>query len=255
MVIQSVRPYVSSEDIDKGTRWSSDIANELAESTFGILCITKENLDAPWINFEAGALSKTIDKSLVAPFLFDIKRSEVKGPLLQFQSTINEREDIKKLLISINNRQKEEERLEDQSLQKTLEVWWPQLENSLNSINDHREDQKTLNKQNHKEEILEELLELARNQQKLLRSPQELLPPDYVRHLLRIHDHPSGIHEEITEMAMFQLERLIAKADQLALPEEEGVMLINGLKEVRGLLRDTLRIRRPIRVRSSPSST
>lgn len=81
-------PYVSSEDIDKGARWSTDIAKELEDSTFGILCVTKENLEAPWLSFEAGALSKTMEKSFVTPFLFDIKRSEVQGPILQFQSTI-----------------------------------------------------------------------------------------------------------------------------------------------------------------------
>ena len=57
-VIQSIEPYVSSEDIDKGARWSTDIAKELENSTFGILCVTKENLEAPWLSFEAGALSK-----------------------------------------------------------------------------------------------------------------------------------------------------------------------------------------------------
>ncbi len=94
-VIQSVVPYVSSEDIDKGARWSTDIAKELEDSTFGILCVTKDNLNAPWLSFEAGALSKTMDKSFVSPFLFDIKRAEVNGPILQFQSTIFEKEDIK----------------------------------------------------------------------------------------------------------------------------------------------------------------
>lgn len=54
-VLQSIVPYVSSEDIDKGARWSTDIAQELELSAFGILLITKENLNAPWINFEAGA--------------------------------------------------------------------------------------------------------------------------------------------------------------------------------------------------------
>ena len=97
-VIQSLEPYVSSEDIDKGARWSSDIAKELEDSTFGILCVTKDNLHAPWLSFEAGALSKTMDKSFVTPFLFDIKRSEVNGPILQFQSTVFEKEDIKNIL-------------------------------------------------------------------------------------------------------------------------------------------------------------
>ena len=97
-VIQSIEPYVSSEDIDKGARWSTDIATELANSTFRILCVTKDNFEAPWLSFEAGALSKTMEKSFVTPFLFDIKRSEVKGPILQFQSTIFEQEDIKKMV-------------------------------------------------------------------------------------------------------------------------------------------------------------
>ena len=91
-VIQEIEPYVSSEDIDKGARWSTDIAKELENSTFGILCVTRDNIIAPWLNFEAGALSKTMDKSFVSPFLFDIKRSEVNGPILQFQSTVFEKE-------------------------------------------------------------------------------------------------------------------------------------------------------------------
>src|SRR4051794_33907999 len=84
-VIQSIEPFVSSEDIDKGARWSSDIPKELEDSSFGILCIPTQNLDAPWVNFEAGALSKSLERSRVAPFLFGVDRTDVKGPLLQFQ--------------------------------------------------------------------------------------------------------------------------------------------------------------------------
>ncbi|HEX8391686.1 MAG TPA: hypothetical protein VF665_04935 [Longimicrobium sp.] len=102
LVIQSVQPYVSSEDIDKGARWSSDIAAELAESTYGILFVTPENIEAPWLNFEAGALSKAVDKAFVTPFLFGVKRSDVKGRIVQFQSAIYERADVWKMLQSIN---------------------------------------------------------------------------------------------------------------------------------------------------------
>jgi hypothetical protein len=194
-VIQAVHPYVSSEDIDKGTRWSTDIAQELAESTYGILCITRENLSAPWINFEAGALSKTIDKANVSPFLFGIKRSEVHGPLLQFQSTIYEKEDVGKLLLSLNNRIEERDRLEDSLLRKSFNVWWPQLQEQLDAVDEKNEGEQG-DKPEKKEGItrealtnyaviLEELLELARNQQKLLRSPEDLLPPSYVEFILR----------------------------------------------------------------------
>ena len=58
--------------------------------------MTRENVNAPWVNFEARALSKMIDKSNVTPFLFDLKRSEVQGPLLQFQSAIYEKYEVRK---------------------------------------------------------------------------------------------------------------------------------------------------------------
>lgn len=67
-VLQSVSPYVSSEDIDKGARWSTDISKELERSAYGIIVVTHEDIDAPWVNFEAGALSKTVEKSKVSPF-------------------------------------------------------------------------------------------------------------------------------------------------------------------------------------------
>ena len=64
--------------------------------------MTKDNLEAPWLLFEAGALSKMMDKSSVCPFIFDLKRAEVKGPILQFQSTIFDKDDVKKLLLTLN---------------------------------------------------------------------------------------------------------------------------------------------------------
>ena len=39
-VLQSVEPYVSSEDIDKGARWSAEIGYQLNDTDFGILRVT-----------------------------------------------------------------------------------------------------------------------------------------------------------------------------------------------------------------------
>lgn len=172
-VIQSLEPYVSSEDIDKGTRWSTDIAKELEDSTFGILCVTKENLTAPWLTFEAGALSKTMDKSFVSPFLFDIKRSEVDGPILQFQSTIFNKDDVHKLLKTLNKACGEEQ-LTDERLEKAFNVWWPTLENELQALKEVEENEgsegSSVNSPE-SSEILEEILDLSRTNQKLLRNP------------------------------------------------------------------------------------
>lgn len=57
-VIQSLEPWMSDQDISSGQRWNSEISNQLAESNYGIICITPENQIAPWLNFEAGAVAK-----------------------------------------------------------------------------------------------------------------------------------------------------------------------------------------------------
>ena len=46
-VIQSVEPYMSEEDIEKGTRWSQDITRELELCNYGIICVTRTNIEAP----------------------------------------------------------------------------------------------------------------------------------------------------------------------------------------------------------------
>jgi len=74
-VIQAVEPYVSSEDIDPGVRWGVDIAGQLDDTEFGVLCVTRNNVTAPWLNFEAGALSKSVERSRVVPFLIDLSPS------------------------------------------------------------------------------------------------------------------------------------------------------------------------------------
>lgn len=177
-VIQTIEPYVSSEDIDKGARWSIDIANELENSTYGILCVTKENINAPWLMFEAGALSKTMDKTRVSPFLFDVKRSEVDGPILQFQSTIWDKGDIQKLVTGLSKASGNEV-LTDERLSKTFDVWYPTLEIEFNKIKELNlnSNYKEVNSGENEVEnakILEEILDLSRVNQKILRDPDHV---------------------------------------------------------------------------------
>jgi hypothetical protein len=79
LVLQNVTPYMSSGDIPAGTRWLRSVSSELDTCNFGILCITPENLRAPWIHFEAGALSKALDNSHVVPMLFVLTRLRLDG--------------------------------------------------------------------------------------------------------------------------------------------------------------------------------
>ncbi|HEX4806877.1 MAG TPA: TIR domain-containing protein [Conexibacter sp.] len=180
-VLQVVEPYVSSEDIDKGARWSSDISKELEASSFGIICVTPDNLDAAWVNFEAGALSKSIERSRVAPFLFGVDRTAVQGPLLQFQSTLVEHDDVRKLIVSLN-KACNGSGLDETRLDEVFEVWWPHLQGRLQGL--ATEAPPTPGPKRKTEDVLAEVLELVRSQQKLLSNPEELLPAGYLRFAL-----------------------------------------------------------------------
>jgi hypothetical protein len=130
-VIQAVKPFISTGDIDKGKRWSDVLSSELNETAYGILVITPDNFDKPWIHFEAGAISKAVDKSYVSPFLFNIDPLRVVGPLSQFQATINDPEDILRLLHSINGRLPEDQQLTSEVLDREFELLWPDLKKKL----------------------------------------------------------------------------------------------------------------------------
>ncbi|WP_417799883.1 TIR domain-containing protein [Tenacibaculum sp.] len=241
-VIQSIQPYVSSEDIDKGARWSTDIAKELEDSGFGILCVTKENLHAPWLTFEAGALSKKLEKSYVSPFLFDIKRSEINGPILQFQSTVHNEEDVLKLIKTIN-KACGDTKLSDEMVEKAFKAWYPTLQEELKKVTEEfkTEEADTEEPEKEKQEILEELLELTRINQKILRSPEVLLPPDYLNDVLRergdkramiFYDEYRHFNKELEHM-IYRLKELVDRYSGEKMPVDEEFMdLVMRMSEI-----------------------
>ena len=84
-VLQYVKPWLSNHDIPSGTRWPQQLGSQLQDLKTGILCLTPDNVAAPWILFEAGSLSKALDDSLVCPYLFGLEPTAVEWPLAQFQ--------------------------------------------------------------------------------------------------------------------------------------------------------------------------
>jgi RNA polymerase sigma factor (sigma-70 family) len=132
-VMNSVEPFVSSEDIYAGARWQSDIASTLDISNFGIVCVTRENQGSPWLNFEAGALAKAVDVSRVIPLAVDLKPSDVELPLGQFQAQPATEDGLRAVVVSINDALGET-RLSDELLRESFAVWWPTLEAKLHRI-------------------------------------------------------------------------------------------------------------------------
>jgi len=165
-VLQFVKPYFTPNDIEKGTRWSTEIAGELESSNAGIICLTKDNLNKPWILFEAGALSKNFGKANVCTILFNLDNADLTGPLTSFQSTKFDKTDFKKLLTTINNTGGDS-KLESAVLNDVFEMWWPKLEAKIKEILQNHVSESD-DKLRSEREILEEVLELTRINSKRL---------------------------------------------------------------------------------------
>jgi hypothetical protein len=122
-----VEPWLS-EEMPKGIRWSPEVAKTLDETRFGIFCVTPENQSESWINFEAGALSKTVkERTYVCPYLIELKPTDIVGPLKEFQLTKTDREDTFRLTQSMNQALGEQA-LSDEKLKTSFNKWWPDLE-------------------------------------------------------------------------------------------------------------------------------
>ena len=184
-VLQSVKPYFTPDDIEKGARWSDEIANELSSSQLGIICLTLENQNSPWILFEAGALSKNIEESKVYPILFNFDTTDLSGPLASFQATKFNKEDIKMLLESINN-SCNETKIEQKNLDETFEMWWPKLEEKIKDILT-KEKTSTKPKKRTDRELLEEILDLTRSNSKSIFPEQRRVSRITLENLVMIY--------------------------------------------------------------------
>ena len=123
--------WVSSEDIRAGEKWSHELSSKLSEINFGILCLTKENVSSPWILFEAGALSKSIDTGRVVPLLEDLEFSDLPAPLSMFQAVKLDEVGVRKLVQTLsallpNNRRN------DVAIERIFALVWPDLQARLN---------------------------------------------------------------------------------------------------------------------------
>ena len=138
---------------------------KLEESKLSIICLSRENLDARWILFEAGALAKITD-AYVCTLLLDVTPAEVEPPLSQFQHTLIDKNDVRQLIHTINQAVIDagERGLSDTTLDNIYDKFWPELERSLDDISEIQES----DGQNIRSEraILEEVIQILRNQER-----------------------------------------------------------------------------------------
>ena len=132
-VIQSVQPWISSQDIQDGELWFPGINKQLAQVSTGVIFITQENKNEPWILFEAGGLAKGLEKNRVVLFLVDLTPDDLLiGPLASFNQTRHDKEGVKRLVNNIN--QWVASPLDPKTLDSVFEKFWPDFEKQFHEI-------------------------------------------------------------------------------------------------------------------------
>ena len=122
-IIPNVKVFFSA-NMRPGAVWGLELLRAIAKSQYAILCVTRDNLDSPWVNFEAGGIIMAGKRRLVCPLLIDLKPGQLHGPLGLFQARrFNKRDflDICKILGRMT-------RLDAERLRTNYDAIWPQLE-------------------------------------------------------------------------------------------------------------------------------
>jgi len=177
MIVQAANPWMSATDIDKGSRGLPEITKALDGMKVGITCLTPENLSEPWILYEAGALSKTIDDKtrLCTYLLAGLNNRDVKAPLSMFQHTKAEKEETRSLIRSINKAIGDDP-VPELTLNHLFDKLWPDLEGKLSTM---PEPEKVVATKRPTEEMVAEILDLTRaeaNRRKKTDSLDEYIP-------------------------------------------------------------------------------
>lgn len=137
-VLQDLQPWVSDVDIDSGTLSMGEIHRQLSETKYGIIVTTAENQARPWINYEAGALWKSVDtQSNVVPLLLDLETGDLTSPLKNFQlrqlkKPSMRKAEFKKLIDSLNKARPH--RVEQSVLDESFENQWQKMEDIFERI-------------------------------------------------------------------------------------------------------------------------
>ena len=131
--IHDLRPWISSKSIDPGKRWSDVLEKELKDTSYAILCVTNSNINAPWLNFEAGAISSGFSGVMICPYLINIEPSDIRdSPLGTFQACQADRDGTFALISSIN-KHLADQALTTEQLRRSFQSAWPAYKRILSA--------------------------------------------------------------------------------------------------------------------------
>jgi len=133
-VLPGIKPWISTEDITKGSAWFPALLGRLEAARLCIICITPENLRSPWLYFEAGAIAGKSTDTRVCSYLIGLEPAQLSsGPLGQFQASVADKADTWKLVRDINKHLQSGAHNE-MLLEGNFEIKWPRLKQALDAV-------------------------------------------------------------------------------------------------------------------------
>ncbi len=156
-VIQSSEPFMSQHDIQKGTIWSDELDKELESDSFAIIVLTPDNVESPWINYEAGAIHKGIKGNKIATVLVDLDYSDLPNTLSKFNGAQFGKNELFEVIKSINS-ELDSSRLDENILKRSFLAHWPRLERAY-----EKSKSSGLYKQNQIEEVESNIIRELKN--------------------------------------------------------------------------------------------
>ena len=245
-VVQVARPWISTRGIDRGALWYTEINNELADTAVGIICITAENKDAPWILFEAGALAKGLVSARVCTVLVDLFPPDLQPPLAQFNHTLPNRDGMLSLVRTLNSSAPELHRLDPKTLLDVFNTFFPQFERDFAKIIAETPEVKLAPRNT--DDVMAEILEGIRGLNRTARSSQmDLMPNEGLVRMAMNQAKHSRTHATLSE--------LVGQMHKMLNIENLPLEVVVRIMEERGYSREFVRKAAEIFVDNSTTVT
>ena len=211
-IMQDLKAWMSEHDIDVGSRWGQELNQQLDTSNFGILCLTPENISAPWLLFEAGSLGKSVSQARVVPYRLDLAAADVPFPLAQFQGVEANENGTSRLVQSLNAGLKQP--MESERLERIFQRWWPDLEARIDSIPPPDIRHQTRRSER---DLLEEILNLMRDKVRPTQVPEA--------------DPEAYTDSKVPKSAVWKTLHDLKEADLERLTDEELALYIDKVRQ------------------------
>lgn len=95
-LLPDVTFFRSASDIALGSHWLQQVEQVYSGADVALVCITRDNIEKPWLLYEIGALSA--NNVRIIPFLLDIRPSDLSGPIALYQAVSADKIGVWKLI-------------------------------------------------------------------------------------------------------------------------------------------------------------